>query len=117
MTERTKGVIKAIDVQAGDYLKGKCFATGEDVYRRVVHVRRQEAAIWRMVDGHRVSPCEPIWHEGTWKAAFRASGSTIDRYNGIRMDISLDSDSYNEQNYYLSDGTSLLIHNMLMRLC
>ena len=117
VTERTKGVIKAIDVQAGDYLKGKCFATGEDVYRRVVHVRRQEAAIWRMVDGHRVSPCEPIWHEGAWKAAFRATGSTIDRYNGIRMDISLDSDSYNEQNYYLSDGTSLLIHNMLMRLC
>jgi hypothetical protein len=109
--EKTKGVIAAKDVEVGDYLKGKCFTTGEDVYRRVIQTSSVPASVWRMVDGHRVSPCEAIWHEGTWKPAYQASGATVDRFNGIRINISLDSDEHDEQNYYLADGTPLLIHN------
>jgi hypothetical protein len=114
--EQTKGIIKAIDVVAGDYLKGKCFATGEDVFRRVIQTSSQEAAIWRGVEGHKVSPCEPIWHEGEWKPSYKATGATVDRSLGTRVDISLNSDDYNEQNYYLVSGTPLLIHNTQMIL-
>jgi hypothetical protein len=109
--EQAKGLIKAGDVVLGDMLRGKCFATGEDVYRRVICVRTQHASIWRMVDGHKVSPCEPIWHEGAWKPAYQAVGSTIDYSGGTRVYISLDSDEHNEQNYYLPSVTTLLIHN------
>jgi len=109
--EQSRGIIKAIDVEVGDLLKGKVFATGEDIFRMVVQKSTQQAAIWRMVDGHRVSPCEPLWHEGMWKPAFQATGSTIAYGNGTRVNLSLETDDYNEQNFYLVDGTSLLIHN------
>jgi hypothetical protein len=112
--EQTKGVIKAIDVKVGDLLKGKVFSTGQDIYRKVIQTSTQEAAIWRMVDGHKVSPCEPLWHEGMWKPAYQAVGSTIAYGNGTRVNLSLETDDYNEQNYYLVDGTPLLIHNEIL---
>jgi hypothetical protein len=106
-----KGQIKVGDAQIGDKIKGKCFHTGEDVYREVLQVRSTSCGAWRMVDGHRVTPCEPIYHEGSWKPAYRAIGATLDKMQGRRIDLSLKIDEYDEQNYWLVTGTPLLIHN------
>ena len=111
--EQTKGIIAAKDVQLGDWVKGYSFATATDnVYRKVIQIRNDEAAIWRMVDGHRVSPCEAIYHESTWKPAFTATGAMVDYSSGLKVQLSLDADNYSEQNYYLVSGTPLLIHNL-----
>lgn len=110
--EQTKGSIKVKDVRVGDWLKGYSFATSTDnVFREVIQTRSDEISIWRIVDGHKVSPCEPIYHEGEWKPAFQATGSTIDYTTGLKVHISLNVDNYSEQNYYLVSGTPLLSHN------
>jgi hypothetical protein len=106
-----KGQIPVGQVARGDKIKGKSFKTGEDVYREVLQVRTASCSAWRMVDGHRVTPCEPIYHEGSWKPAYRATGATLDKMQGRRVDLSLKIDEYDEQNYWLVSGTPLLIHN------
>ena len=74
--------------------------------------RSKTKPAWRMVDGHRVSPCEAIYHESTWKPAFTATGAMVDYSSGLKVQLSLDADNYSEQNYYLVSGTPLLIHNL-----
>jgi hypothetical protein len=112
VTTKNRGTIAAGDVRVGDLLKGKSFKSSTDVYRRVVQVRSVESSSWRMIDGHRVSPCEPVYYDGRWMPAYRANGATIDTKLGRKMLISIESDEYDEQNYYLSGDTTLLIHNV-----
>lgn len=107
-----KGQIAAGDVQIGDLIKGYSFKTQADVYRRVVQVRTQSCTAWRMIDGHRVSPCEAVYADGQWMPAFRVSGATVDTMNGIKVMLSVESDEHDEQNYWLVGGNALLIHNM-----
>ena len=106
-----KGSVRAIDVVAGDFIKGKSFQSGEDVFRKVLQVTRVSCAAWRIVDGHRVSPCEAVYGDGQWMPAFRVPGSTFDEFMGTKVLISVESDEYNEQNYWLTGGNPLLIHN------
>jgi hypothetical protein len=112
VTTQNRGTIAAGDVRVGDLIKGKSFKSDADVYRKVVQVRSVESSSWRIIDGHRVSPCEAIYYDGQWMPAYRASGATIDTALGRKMLISVASDEYDEQNYYLSGGTTLLIHNL-----
>ncbi|HLH35991.1 MAG TPA: hypothetical protein VKX41_15065 [Alloacidobacterium sp.] len=108
---RGKGATLAGDVLPGDYLRGYSFRTGMDVYRRVIQVRRVSCSTWRIVDGHRVSPCEPVYQNGKWIPAYRADGAKLDTMAGIKIFISIESDEYDEQNFWLVDGPPLLIHN------
>jgi hypothetical protein len=108
-----RGVIRAGDVKVGDFLKGKSFKTSADVFHKVIQVQSVQSMSWRIVEGHRVSPCEPIYSEGKWMPAYRAKGATLDSMLGHKVLISLESDEYDEQNYYLTDGNALLIHNNL----
>src|SRR5581483_5282447 len=109
-----KGNTPAGEVKAGDFLRGKSLKTGEDVYRKVIQVRKVSCAAWRIIDGHRVSPCEPVYQNNQWIPAFRAKGAVVDTMLGEKIYISIESDEYNEQNYWLSSGTPLLIHNFNM---
>ncbi len=106
-----RGIIPVGEVKGGDRIKGHSFTTGADVYRKVIMVRSIESTSWRIVDEHKVSPCEPIWHGGAWIPAYRAAGATIDTTLGRKVFLSVESDAYDEQNYYLTSGTVLLIHN------
>ena len=110
-------VVSASEVVAGDYIKGKSFATNTDVYRMVIHARMAPCAAWSLVDGHRVSPCEAVFHEGGWKPAFRATGSKLDTTTSKKVLISVSADEADEQNYYLVSGGPLLIHNMQISPC
>lgn len=112
-----KGQIKAGDVQIGDKIKGKTLANGEDVYREVVQIMTEASVSWRMVSGHRVSPCESVYWAGEWMPAFRVPRSTFDSFSGTKVLISVASDQYDEQNYYLVSGDVLLIHNYAMLPC
>lgn len=114
---KDKGIISAGKVQTGDYIKGKCFHTGEDVYRKVIQATRVSCCAWRMVDGHRVSPCEPVYYDGQWMPAFRVPTATVDTFKGTKVLISVESDEYDEQNYYLTSGVTLLIHNTRVSPC
>jgi hypothetical protein len=110
---RGKGNVAAGTVAIGDYILGWSFEKSTEVYRKVVQVKTQSSSAWRMVQSHRVSPCEPVYVNDQWMPAFRAPDSTFDSMVGTKMLISIESDSYNEQNYYLTEGDPLLIHNIV----
>ena len=113
-----KGQIRAGDVGPGDWIKGYSFRTQRDSYRRVLQVQSVTAAAWRMLEGHRVSPCEPVYHEGQWQPAFRARGAAHDAFEGHKVRISVEADEYDEMNYWLvSGGEPLLIHNTQILPC
>ena len=109
---QNRGAIAAGDVKVGDLLKGRSFKSGTDVYRKVIQVVSKQSSTWRTVDGHRVSPCEAVYSGDKWIPAYRATGATVDTTLGTKMFISIESDEYDEQNYYLSGDQPLLIHNV-----
>jgi len=111
-----KGQIEAGAVKAGDMIRGKNCKTGADVYRKVLQVAAQSCAAWRVVDGHRVSPCEPVYFNGEWMPAYRASAQA-DEYIGKKVLITVEADSDSEHNYYLVAGDALLIHNWWFSPC
>lgn len=105
-----RGDVAVLDAEVGEWILGHSFATGADVYRRIVAKSIQECSAWRVVKGHRVSPCEPVWENG-WKPAFRCEGATLDMYRGRKVHLTVEADEYDESNFYLVDGESLLSHN------
>jgi hypothetical protein len=100
-----------------DLLKGYSFKHQRDVYRRIKNKMIQGCAAWRIVDGHKVTPCEPIWKNGQWIPAFKAPGATIDYTVGVRVDIVVDTGTDEEHNYYLTGESPLLIHNLIVLPC
>jgi hypothetical protein len=107
----------AIDVKSGDRIKGKSLKTGEDVYRAVLQITTEASVAWRMINGHRVSPCESVYVNDQWLPAFRVPGATFDTFNGTKVLISVASDEYDEQNFYVVAGEPLLIHNYPILPC
>ena len=110
-----KGQIRAGDVQAGDWIKGYSFTQQQEVYRFVLSVVSRPCASWRMVNAYRVSPCESVYFNNQWMAAFRVPGATIDTMIGDKILITVQADEDNEHNYYLVGGQEpLLIHNFII---
>jgi hypothetical protein len=70
-----------------------------------------------MVNGHRVSPCEPVYIAGQWMPAYRAPGATMDTFTGVKVLLTVNTDDYNEANYNLVSGQELLIHNQAIFPC
>jgi hypothetical protein len=103
--------IKASDVIAGDYILGYSFTQKQDVYRRVIHTTSQTMFAWRVIDGHKSSPCDQVYYNSQWSPAFRVAGSTLDTTKGIKAAITVEADSDNAHNFWLVAGTRLLIHN------
>ncbi len=114
---RDKGMVPAGAVLAGDYIRGKSFVTGGDIYRKVVHTRHDPCAAWRIVEGHRVSPCESIYHNDQWLPAYRVPGAAVNVETGTKVHLTVDAGDHNEANYYLTDGCELLIHNFMIAEC
>lgn len=107
-----RGVILAGDVQFGEHVKGYSFKKKQDVFRKVVSKRIAPCAAWYLVDGHKVSPCEPVYRD-KWLNAFRITGAKFDMYSGEKLIITVESDEYDESNYYLVNGEPLLVHNWM----
>jgi hypothetical protein len=106
-----KGLIPAGQVIAGDYIKGWSFQSNSTVYRVVEQSSLSPCCAWRMIDGHRNSPCESVYSDGQWVPAYRVPGATLDTMVGTKALISVKADEYGEHNYYIGD---LLIHNTQM---
>jgi hypothetical protein len=110
--------IKVGDLNAQtDLLKGYSFEQKKDVYRRVLNKSFRGCAAWRIVNGHKVTPCEPVYVNDAWIPAYKAPGATIDMTVGVRVDIVVKTDEFAEHNYYLVGGTELLIHNFFVLPC
>jgi hypothetical protein len=107
-----KGETSLRDVRLGDMLRGYSFTQKADVYRKVTSVRSSGAAAWRIVNGHKVSPAEPVWDGNAFTPAFRIPGSVFDPSHGEKYEIHVDADD-SEANYWLVSGTPLLTHNFL----
>lgn len=106
------GQVRAEEVKAGQFIKGYSFALKQDIYRKIIQASYQSCSAWRMVDGYRVTPCEPIYKNDRWMPAFRALGSIFDDLVGYRIDIVVEADEFDEHNYWLvGRKENLLIHN------
>jgi hypothetical protein len=114
---RDKGAIRAIEVSAGDWIKGQNLYTGEDTWRKVAAVTTEESAAWRRYKGHKISPCEPIWFEEKWTPAFKVPGATFDGSHGVRVKITVEADEYDQYNYWLIGDEPLLMHNFQPIAC
>jgi len=101
-----------------DLLKGYSFKHQKDVYRRLKNKHLRGCAAWRIVDGYKVTPCEPIWKNNQWMPAYKAPGAVIDYSVGIRVDLVVDTGADEEHNYYVvGRGEPLLIHNFFVLPC
>lgn len=107
-----RGVIPVSDVEIGDYLKGENLRDGVAVYRKVINKRTTANSAWQILSGHKVSPCEPVWDGTGWTPAFKIPGAIFDASIGLKVEIHVDSDEYEECNYWLCGETPLLTHNM-----
>lgn len=107
-----KGNIPVGQVQVGDMIKGRCMTSNQDVYRKVLSVMIASCGAWRIVNEHKISPCEPVWDGKQYTPAYRMPGAVFDGTPGLKVSIHVDSDEYDECNFYLVDRTPLLIHNM-----
>lgn len=109
--------IEAQDVVVGDLIKGHSFAGGADAYRAVKSFKHADSTMWLRVNGRLCSPCEAVYVDGQWYAAWKAPGAERVRgLHGIRVEITVEADSHNERNYFLIDpagGEPLLIHNFI----
>jgi hypothetical protein len=117
LVETRRGVIKAGDIRIGDMIKGYSFATSTDVFRQVLCTTKKGNHTWRIVQAKKVSPTEPVWVDGKWTSAYLVPGSTLDTTSSQKIQITVESDDFDESNYYLVDGTPLLIHNFMISQC
>ncbi len=106
-----KGPTRADAVRMGDLIRGYDFTAKQDVYRRVVLLQTADRATWRVVEGHRVSPVEPVYVGGKWMPAYEAS-PIIATDVSIAIHITVDAAGDEDHNYYLVGDTPLLIHNV-----
>jgi hypothetical protein len=109
--------VQAGQVKAGDNLKGYDFTSKADTWRKVIGFYVAPSGAWRIVDGHKVSPAEQIYHEDAWKPAYKATGATLDGSAGIKVKITVEADDDGSHNYWLVSGTPLLIHNRPIMEC
>lgn len=108
---RDKGPVAVSEVVAGDWVKGFSFQSQQPVYRKVIQAGSRHCSAWYKINGHLVSPCEPVYLN-SWMPAYRVPGATHDSTNSYKVALTLEADQYEEQNYYLISGTPLLIHNI-----
>lgn len=109
-----KGQVAAGTVVPGDYILGQCLASNTDVYRKVLQVSQETCHAWRVIEGHKNSPCESVYYNGQWIPAFRVPGATFNGDKGVKVLIAVEADDYGEHNFYLVGDGRLLIHNQII---
>lgn len=111
-----RGIVRVSTVAPGEHILGYCFESNETVYRTVQFVRSAEAWSWYLVNGYRMSPLDPVWLDGEWRMPYQAG--TFDGGQGERIQLGVEADRYDQQNYYLfGKGDPLLIHNFRPEPC
>ena len=113
---RERGIVRVSTVAEGEHVLGYCFEQAGIVWRKVVSVRKAAAWSWYLVNGYRMSPLDPVWLDGEWVAPYKVG--TFDGGEGERVQITVEADEYDAQNYYLlGRGDGLLIHNFRIAPC
>lgn len=116
VTTLERGIVRAGTVTEGEHLLGYCFEIKGAVYRRVLSVRKRDAWTWYKVNGYRMSPMDPVWIDGEWQPPYRVG--EFDGGPGERIQIAIEADRYDQQNYYLfGRDEELLIHNQQILPC
>jgi hypothetical protein len=98
----------------GDFLKGRSFRQGGDVFRAVQQVLLVPCAGWMRIDGIRFTACEAVYDNGAWTPAWKVPGAEQDSSVGVKVLIQVEADWDDEHNYYV--GTRL-IHNTPILPC
>jgi len=113
---RERGIVRVSTVAEGEHVLGYCFEQAGIVWRKVVSVPKAVAWSWYLVNGYRMSPLDPVWLGGEWVAPYKVG--TFDGGEGERVQITVEADEYDAQNYYLlGHGEPLLIHNFRIAPC
>lgn len=111
-----RGVVRIGNVEVGEWIRGKDWDTGLDVYHRVKSKRIEPSSVWRIVAGRRVSPMHSVSFPDRlqWQQPWRIG--TLDTTLGLRVSLTLDipHDRYDHANFALVDEegqTVLIMHN------
>ncbi|HET9087130.1 MAG TPA: hypothetical protein VFN53_06395 [Acidobacteriaceae bacterium] len=123
--ERDMGIMRIGDVAAGYWLKGIVYdADGRQAgteYRRVTAKRERYSEVWRTVEGRKVSPHHPVRYMGNaaWGDRWLTPHEIgpLDTSAGVRVQVALDTDDYQQANYILYDAAgnpSLVMHNAFL---
>lgn len=98
----------------GCHIKGWSFKKNQFVFRAVHRTRLVHCAGWMIVDGHRLTPCEAVWHDSQWKPAWKVPGAIHDSLVSMKMDIEVEADWDDEHNYLVGET---IIHNTFVLPC
>lgn len=110
-------IITAKEAKVGDVIKGRVLANGHQVYRRICGKIRQYCSDWYDVGGRLMTPCEPVWHEGAWVAAFAMPGAVhVTNLPGYKVSLSIEAESFDDRNFVIicGDGSEMIVHNPVL---
>jgi hypothetical protein len=98
----------------GDLIKGWSFAKQAYVWRAVQKVIIVPCSAWSSVRGRLLTPCEAVWWEDRWMAAWKTPGAGHVKKISFKVLIEVEADWDDEHNYLVGD---LIIHNMIVLPC
>jgi hypothetical protein len=98
----------------GDLIKGWSFAKNDYVWRAVTKKIIVPCSGWSLVKGRLLTPCEAVWWNGEWIAAWKTPGARQVRKISYKVLIEVEADWDDEHNYLVGD---LIIHNALVLAC
>jgi hypothetical protein len=109
--------MRCVEVLIGDLIKGYSFLTNADIWREVKSLRHQPGTMWYRTKGYLCTPCETVYVNNTWMAAYKVPGaSKVRGKHGRRVELRVDSElPLEERNYWLDNGADapLLMHNFI----
>jgi len=79
-----KGNTPVDQINAGDLVRGFCFAKNTDVYRAVLSRATQSCVAAYVIKGYKVPAIMGVWSGREWVAAHNMPGATLDGSPDIR---------------------------------
>jgi hypothetical protein len=109
--------VEARVVDVGDLIRGVDLKTGKPVFRKVISKSREYCADWYEVNGHLITPGEPVWMKSFWVAAALIKGAIFkENHGGHKISLGIDGEDFDACNFVLiaPDGTETIVHNFVL---